>query len=68
MKLIIATPSPFARKARVVLLEKGLRFTVEVDNPWISGASIAAHNPLKKVPVLHTAIGTAASGRALTLR
>lgn len=54
LKLIIATPSPFARKARVALLEKGLEFTVEVDNPWISGASIAPHNPLKKVPVLVT--------------
>lgn len=54
LKLIIATPSPFARKARVALLEKGLRFTVEVDNPWIAGASIAPHNPLKKVPVLVT--------------
>lgn len=54
LKLIIATPSPFARKARIALLEKGLAFTVEVDNPWISGASIAAHNPLKKVPVLVT--------------
>ena len=26
MKLIIATPSPFARKVRVVLREKGMKF------------------------------------------
>ena len=49
MKLIIATPSPFARKARIALLEKGLPHHVEVHNPWQS--RIAA-NPLGKVPAL----------------
>ena len=50
MRLVIATPSPFARKARIALLEKGLRHEVIVQNPWQS--SIAA-NPLGKVPVLY---------------
>lgn len=49
MKLVIATPSPFARKARIALLEKGLPHEVLVQNPW--GASIE-QNPLGKVPVL----------------
>jgi hypothetical protein len=49
MKLIIATPSPFARKARIALLEKGLAHEILVQNPWQT--SIAA-NPLGKVPAL----------------
>lgn len=49
MKLIIATPSPFARKARIALLEKKLAHEVVVQNPWQT--SIAA-NPLGKVPAL----------------
>jgi hypothetical protein len=34
MKLIIAKPSPYARKARVALIEKGIGFETVVDNPW----------------------------------
>ena len=55
MKLVIATPSPFARKARVALLEKGVTFETVVDNPWNPGAQAPAHNPLGKIPVLLTA-------------
>ena len=50
MKLVVATPSPFARKARIAMLEKGLAHDVIVQNPWQQG--IAA-NPLGKVPVLY---------------
>ena len=49
MKLIIATPSPFARKARIALLEKGLPHELAVQNPW---QSAIAENPLGKVPAL----------------
>ena len=49
MKLLIATPSPFARKARIALLEKRLAHDIVVENPW--QRTIAA-NPLGKVPVL----------------
>lgn len=52
--LIIATPSPFARKARIALLEKGVVFEVAVDNPWSPAARAPAHNPLGKIPVLLT--------------
>jgi glutathione S-transferase len=34
MKLIIAKPSPYARKARVALLEKAIPFETEIDVPW----------------------------------
>ncbi len=54
MKLVIATPSPFARKARVALLEKGLAFETVIDNPWNPGAQAPACNPLGKIPVLLT--------------
>jgi glutathione S-transferase len=49
MRLLIAAPSPFARKARIALLEKRLPHEVVVQNPWQQ--TIAA-NPLGKVPVL----------------
>ena len=49
MKLTIATPSPFARKARIALLEKNLPHEIIVQNPW---QSPIAGNPLGKVPAL----------------
>ena len=49
MKLVVATPSPFARKARIALLEKGLPHEIIVQNPWQQSI---ARNPLGKVPVL----------------
>jgi len=49
LKLTIATPSPFARKARIALLEKNLPHEIVVQNPW--QAPIAG-NPLGKVPAL----------------
>jgi glutathione S-transferase len=52
MKLIIATPSPFARKVRVAMLEKRMRFDEIVDVPWNPETTAPAHNPLGKVPVL----------------
>jgi len=52
MKLIIASPSPFARKARIALIEKGLPFEEVMDVPWNSDAVAPAHNPLGKIPVL----------------
>lgn len=54
MKLVIATPSPFARKARIALLEKGVAFEAVIDNPWNPGAQAPAYNPLGKIPVLLT--------------
>ncbi len=52
MKLVIARPSPYARKARVALLEKGIPFETEVDLPWNPGAVAPGLNPLGKVPIL----------------
>jgi glutathione S-transferase len=52
MKLIIAKPSPYARKARIALIEKGIGFETVVDNPWLADTRIGASNPLAKIPAL----------------
>jgi glutathione S-transferase len=52
VKLVIAKPSPFARKVRVALREKRLAFEEVVDNPWAAGTIVPGTNPLGKVPAL----------------
>ena len=52
MKLVIAKPSPFARKVRVALREKGIAFEEIVENPWAGGTAVPGTNPLGKVPAL----------------
>lgn len=51
-KLISATPSPYARKVRVALQEKGLPFELQTEVPWDSTTVTPQHNPLEKLPVL----------------
>jgi glutathione S-transferase len=52
MKLIIARPSPYARKVRVALIEKDCDCEIIVDNPWLPETRVAEANPLGKVPAL----------------
>jgi len=52
MNLIIANPSPYARKARVALIEKNIACDIVIDNPWLPGTKVADANPLGKVPAL----------------
>jgi len=52
MKLIIATPSPFARKVRVALREKNMDFQEQIDVPWNPEAVAGEFNPLGKIPAL----------------
>ena len=52
LKLLSATPSPFARKVRVALLEKTIPFELITINPWDASTDIEAYNPLAKIPVL----------------
>jgi glutathione S-transferase len=52
MKLVVSLTSPYARKIRVALAEKGLPFTLEVDIPWLAETSVPDYNPLGKVPAL----------------
>ena len=57
-KLISATPSPYARKVRIALAEKGLSFELITEVPWDSTTSTPRHNPLEKLPVLMLADGS----------
>jgi glutathione S-transferase len=57
-KLLSATPSPYARKVRIALAEKGIPFELVTENPWNSDASTPGHNPLGKLPVLILADGS----------
>ena len=51
-KLISASPSPFARKVRIALAEKGLPFELLTEVPWDSTTSTPRYNPLEKLPIL----------------
>jgi glutathione S-transferase len=52
LKLISATPSPYARKVRIALAEKGLPFELITEVPWNRSTSTPKYNPLEKLPVL----------------
>ncbi len=52
MKLISATPSPYARKVRIALAEKSVPFELQTEVPWNEETSLPQHNPLEKLPVL----------------
>jgi glutathione S-transferase len=54
MKLLFNAPSPFARKVRVALLEKGLmdKVVLQTVQPWPEPIAITPFNPLGKIPVL----------------
>jgi len=57
MELMIARPSPYARKIRVALIEKGIPCEITVDNPWLENPRIQSVNPIGKVPALITDSG-----------
>ena len=52
MKLLSATPSPYARKVRIALIEKGIPFELKTEMPWNLGTAAPKFNPLGKIPVL----------------
>src|SRR5437588_455121 len=63
MRLISATPSPYARKVRIALAEKGIAFDLVTEVPWNEDTtlpSLPLYNALEKVPVLrlHGRVGT----------
>ncbi|KAL5314527.1 hypothetical protein ACEPPN_017167 [Leptodophora sp. 'Broadleaf-Isolate-01'] len=49
LQLISATPSPYARKVRIVLAEKGIPFKLVTEVPWDSTTKTPLHNPLEKL-------------------
>jgi glutathione S-transferase len=54
MKLYITPPSPYARKCRIVVREKGLSHRVEeiVADPYANAPELLASNPIVQVPTL----------------
>lgn len=60
MRVLYHIPlSPFSRKVRVALKEKGLPFELKLENVWERRQEFLALNPAGKVPVLVEADGTA---------
>ena len=57
LRLISATPSPYARKVRIALAEKAIPFELVTEVPWNDDTSLPRHNPLEKLPVLLLADG-----------
>lgn len=57
MKLIGSRTSPFVRKVRVLLAEKGLAYDFVEDSAWSAKSAVPDHNPLNKVPVMVTQDG-----------
>lgn len=52
MQLIGSLTSPYVRKVRVVIAEKGLDCPMRVEDVWSSDTAIQSTNPLGKVPCL----------------
>jgi len=59
MKLIGSVTSPYVRKVRVVMAEKKLDYSLELDNVWGADTRIHESNPLGKVPCLVMEDGSA---------
>ena len=52
MKLLGSFASPYVRKVRVTLVEKGIDCPFELENVWAADTTIQKINPLGKVPSL----------------
>jgi glutathione S-transferase len=52
LRLIASLTSPYVRKVRIVMAEKRIDCTLEIDNVWSPESKIQASNPLGKVPCL----------------
>ena len=62
MQLLVSPTSPFARKTRMMAIEKKFgedELEIVDANPWINFTGVVDHNPLNKVPVLILPGGTA---------
>lgn len=59
MRLLGSLASPFVRKVRVTLVEKGIDCPLELENVWAAGTTIQGVNPLGQVPCLQLDDGSA---------
>ncbi len=58
MKLLASLTSPYARKIRVVLMEKRIEVDLVQENIWSAETKVTFHNPLTKIPVMILDDGT----------
>ena len=59
LQVLSALPSPYARKVRIALAEKGIPFDLITEVPWESSTQTPTYNPLEKLPILIFEDGTA---------
>lgn len=59
MKLLGTDRSPYVRKVRIVLEEKGIPYEYVWARPSVPDSPVPAYNPLAKIPVLVTDTGKA---------
>lgn len=52
MKLYITTPSPYARKCRIVARERGIPIEEIIADPYTDDPGLVAANPIAQVPTL----------------
>ena len=52
MKLYGSLTSPYVRKVRIALIEKGLRYEMSVEGPADAAGNVVRLNPLRAIPVL----------------
>ena len=55
MQLLVSPTSPFARKTRMMAIEKKFgedELEIVDANPWLNFTGVVDHNPLNKVPIL----------------
>jgi glutathione S-transferase len=57
MKLLGVDRSPYVRKVRIVLEEKGIGYKYVQARPSVPGSPVPQYNPLAKIPVLVTDSG-----------
>ena len=52
MKLVGSKTSPYVRKCRVILIERGLPYDFVEESAWNAETTVPRYNPLNKVPAL----------------
>ena len=52
IQVISSRPSPYARKVRIALTEKGIPFELTTEVPWESSTKTPIYNPLEKLPIV----------------
>jgi len=52
MKLVASYTSPYARKVRIVMIEKRIECEFAAENVWAADSQVRLYNPLGKIPVL----------------